>query len=189
MTSALAGWAVLGLHGLSWGDVLQLFGHYLLLSMLAVGGAMATAPDMQRYLVHERGWLTDAQFTSSIAIAQAAPGPNLLFVPLMGWSVAGVAGLLATLVGTLLPSSVLTLWVGRFRRTNADAIGLRAFTGGMVPITLGLLVSTSWVLTAPVRSAWVTPVLMLVTVVVMVRTRLSPLWLIGAGALAGAAFL
>ena len=87
---------------LAFSDWLGLFAQFLMLSMLAVGGAMATAPDMHRYLVVEHGWLSDAQFTSSIAIAQAAPGPNLLFVAVLGWNVAGLAGTLATMLGILI---------------------------------------------------------------------------------------
>ena len=70
-----------------WHDWLALFGQYMLLSMLSISGAITTVPDMHRYLVAQHGWLTDAQFTSSVAIAQAAPGPNVLFVGLMGWNV------------------------------------------------------------------------------------------------------
>ena len=73
-------------------ELFGLFGHFLLLSLLAVGGAIATAPDMHRYMVTDHHWLTDAQFTSSIAIAQAAPGPNLLFVAVLGWNAAGPWG-------------------------------------------------------------------------------------------------
>ena len=64
-----------------------------------MGGAITTAPDMQRWLVGEHGWISDAQFTTSVAIAQAAPGPNMLFVAVIGWKVAGVAGVVATLAG------------------------------------------------------------------------------------------
>ena len=68
-------------------DWLSMFNHYASLSLLAVGGAITTAPDMHRYLVDESHWLSDSQFTSSIALAQAAPGPNILFVALMGLNV------------------------------------------------------------------------------------------------------
>ena len=67
-------------------DWIHLFTHFLSLSLLAVGGAITTAPDMHRFLVDEQHWLTETQFTSSIAIAQAAPGPNVLFIALMGWN-------------------------------------------------------------------------------------------------------
>ena len=77
---------------LSSADWLDMFQHFASLSLLAVGGAITTAPDMHRYLVDETHWLSDAQFTSSIALAQAAPGPNILFVALMGWNVGLNAG-------------------------------------------------------------------------------------------------
>lgn len=73
-------------------DWLSLFNHFASLSLLAVGGAMTTAPEMHRYLVDETHWLSETQFTSSIALAQAAPGPNILFVALMGWNVGLNAG-------------------------------------------------------------------------------------------------
>ena len=90
-------------------DMLGLFAHFLVLSLLAVGGAITTVPDMHRYIVVQQHWLTDAQFTASIALAQAAPGPNVLFVAVLGWNLAGAWGALATMAGNLLPSTVLTL--------------------------------------------------------------------------------
>jgi chromate transporter len=181
----VSGWAMLGLHGLGWLDVLQLFGHFAVLSMLAVGGAISTAPDMQRYLVQQRGWMSAEDFTSAVAIAQSAPGPNILFVALMGWQVAGVAGVVATMGGIMLPSSLLAVSVARYGRRRADALPMRAFTGGMVPITLGLLASTGWLLAAPLSSHPMAWVLVLGTAVVAACTKLSVLWLMGAGALVG----
>ena len=96
--------------------------HFLVLSLLAVGGAITTAPDMHRYIVAEHHWISDAQFSASVAIAQAAPGPNVLFVAVLGWNVAGPLGALATMSGTLLPSTALTLVATRWgarRQRNA----------------------------------------------------------------------
>lgn len=137
------------MNGLSWADLLGLAGHFMLLSLLAVGGAITTASDMHRYVVTEHGWISDAQFTSSIAIAQAAPGPNVLFVAVIGWNVAGAAGALATLVGTLLPSTLLVLAISRWAAQRRESRGVRAFTTGMAPLTLGLLLATGWVLAEP----------------------------------------
>ncbi len=97
-------------------DWLAFFMHFLSLSLLSIGGAITTAPDMHRYLVGQQRWLTDTEFTSSIAIAQAAPGPNVLFVALLGWNVglnaAGLPGaalgLVLSMVGIMLPSTTLT---------------------------------------------------------------------------------
>ena len=171
-------------------DLLGLLGHFLVLSLFAVGGAITTAPDMHRYIVDEHHWITDAQFTSSIAIAQAAPGPNVLFVATLGWSVAGPIGAAITLFGTLLPSTLVTLSVTRWGAKRRESRGVRAFTTGMTPLTIGLLVATGWLLAAPYatdRTHMIgTIALVAATVLVRVRTQLSPMWLVGAGAVVGA---
>jgi len=179
------------MNGLSATDLLSLLGHFMLLSLLAVGGAITTASDMHRYVVVEHGWISDAQFTSSIAIAQAAPGPNVLFVAVIGWNVAGAAGALATLAGTMLPSTLLVLAVSRWAAQRREHPGVRAFTTGMAPLTLGLLLATGWVLAEPfvrVPDQRVGALaLIAVTIVAMMRFRLSPMWLVALGAVVGAA--
>ena len=174
---------------LSSSDLLGLFGHFLVLSLLAVGGAITTVPDMHRFIVNEHHWLTDAQFTASIAIAQAAPGPNVLFVAVLGWNVAGPLGTLATMAGSLLPSTVLTLWATRWGTQRRDTRGVRAFTAGLTPLTLGLLISTGWVLAEPYLRDEAHRVgalaLIVLSVVWMMRSRFSPIWLVMIGMLAG----
>jgi chromate transporter len=167
-------------------DWLALFGHFLLLSILAVGGAISTAPDIHRWVVGERHWLTHQQFTDSIALAQAAPGPNVLFVAVIGYNAAGLAGALVTLAGCLLPSTTLAIAVGRYGRRREHSPGVRAFTAGMAPLTLGLLLSTGWLLTEPTRHRPAAVALVAITVLLMWKTRLSPLWLIALGAVVGA---
>ena len=167
-------------------DWLGLFAHFLVLSLLAVGGAIATAPDMHRYVVGERGWLTDTQFTDSIALAQAAPGPNLLFVAVIGFNAAGLAGMAVTMLGILLPSTTLTLAVSRYGHRRKDSLGVRAFTAGMAPLTIGLVLATGWLLTEPTRSSIGAIILVVATVLASWRTKVSPMWLIGLGAAVGA---
>jgi len=174
---------------LSAADLLALFAHFVVLSLLAVGGAITTAPDMHRFVVGEHHWITDAQFSASIAIAQAAPGPNVLFVAVIGWNVAGPLGALATMSGTLLPSTVLTLFATRWGSRRSETRGMRAFTAGLTPLTIGLLVATGWLLARPyVDGARAVGALALIgiSIVVMVRTRVSPMWLVGLGAVVGA---
>ena len=175
-----------GLHGLSWTDLAQLAGHFALLSLLAVGGAITSASEMQRYLVVEHGWIDPLQFNASIAIAQAAPGPNILFVGLLGWSVAGPLGMLATMVGIMLPSSLLAFAVGRLRHARRDSLGVQAFSVGLAPLTIGLLVATGWVLALPLVTHPVSIALVPATVLFMLKTDRSPLWMIAVGALVGA---
>lgn len=187
-------------------DWLSMFQHFASLSLLAVGGAITTAPDMHRYLVDETHWLSESQFTSSIALAQAAPGPNILFVALMGWNVgmnaaAGAGGglqlqallsalgLLVTMLGIMLPSSILTYATTRWAHQHRDWLPIRAFKSGMAPIVIALLLATAWLLTLshnqPARD-WPLYALTLLTTLVVWRTKVHMLWLIGAGALLGA---
>ena len=181
--SAVSWW--LGAGGAS--VLLPLFLHFTMLSLLAVGGAIATAPDMNRYLVGEQHWLTDTQFTASIALAQAAPGPNVLFVAVLGWNVAGLAGSLAALAGSLLPSTTLALWATRWGTRRRDTRGVRAFTSGMAPLTVGLLLATGWVLTDPSRGhPGLMAVVALTVAATLSRWRPSPIWLVAAGLAAGA---
>jgi chromate transporter len=168
------------------GDWWGLFGQFLMLSLLSIGGAIGTAPEMHRYLVEQHHWLTNDQFTSSIAIAQAAPGPNLLFVAVLGWNIAGAAGMCVTMLGILLPSTTLALAAARWGEARRTTRGVQAFVNGMAPLTVGLVLSTGWILGAPARTAWPLAVLALATTALSVRAKLSPLWLIAAGGLVGA---
>jgi chromate transporter len=184
--------AVAAVNALLWGpsglgavDMLLLCLHFMLLSLLAVGGAMTTAPDMQRYIVGQQGWLSDAQFTASVALAQAAPGPNLLFVAVIGWNVGGLAGVLATMFGSLLPSTTLALSATRWGARHRESRAARAFSAGMAPLTLGLLLATGWVLLEPARGHIGSALLLVATLWTMLRTKWSPLWPIALGAVVG----
>ena len=177
---------LLGATPLPAGDWLALFTHFLMLSLLAVGGAITTVPEMQRYLVGEMGWLSDTQFSGSVALAQAAPGPNVLFVAVLGFNVGGLAGVLATMCGTLLPSTALALTAARWSARNAQSPWLNAFTTGMAPLSVGLLVASAWVLLEPVGPHMPAALLVAATLLFMLRTKQSPMWPIAAGAVAGA---
>ena len=168
-------------------DWWPLFAHFLAMSMLAIGGALATTPEIHRYLVEQRGWLTDTQFSASIALAQAAPGPNLLFVPVLGHAIAGLPGAAVALLGMLLPSTTLALFASRWGRKRRHTLGVRAFVAGMAPVTIGLLLAAGTVLAVPLLTHWGAAVLMAATVVLSVKTKISPVWLIAIGAAVGAA--
>ena len=175
---------------------LSLFVHYLSLSLLSIGGAITTAPDMHRFLVDQQHWLTDAQFSASIAIAQAAPGPNVLFIALLGWNVglnaggmlAGLFGILITMTGIMLPSSTLTYMAAQWGHRNRDMHAVRAFKQGMAPIVVALLIATSWILATTNGKElkdWPVWLLTATAAVIVWRTKIHLLWLLGAGALLG----
>jgi chromate transporter len=177
-------------------DWLSLLLHFGVLSLLSVGGGISVVPDMHRYLVVEQGWLTHPQFTSSVALAQIAPGPNVLFVALMGWNVGvnagsvvlGVLGAALCLMGLVIPSSLLTLLATRWAHGNQTRRGVRAFKAGLTPLVVALLASTAWLLLAPsltAGNALAAALLVLGATLVLWRTSIHLLWMLAAGAVVG----
>ena len=190
--------------GFGYGNLLDLLGCFVTLSLLSVGGAITTVPEMPRYLVAQNPWLTDSQFSASIALAQAAPGPNVLFVAVLGWNVGMASGggpdngplpwalasaaMAVSMVGIIIPSTTLTFFAARWGQRNRERPEVRAFKQSMAPVVIALLIATGWLLTASHGNLQQAPLLWLLTVVsaLMVwKTRIHLLWLIGAGALAG----
>lgn len=178
-------------------DWLQLVLHFATLSLLGIGGAITTLPDMHRYLVDRQLWLSDAQFNASVALAQAAPGPNILFVALMGWHVGINAGggwlpplgAVMTLAAILLPSSLIAYLGGQWSHRNRELRAVRAFKSGLAPTVVGLLIATGTVLATATGSSldqWPVWLIAAVSTVIVWRTRLHILWLLGSGALIGA---
>jgi chromate transporter len=181
---------------LQWSDWGQIFLHYMLLSLLSIGGAITTTSDMHRYLVEQHHWLTDPQFSASIALAQAAPGPNVLFVALMGWNVgmnaggflSALLGVCIAMLGILVPSTTLTFVAARWGHENRELRSVRAFKQGMAPIVIGLLFATAWTLSnssSAVGRQWPLWLLTFVAALVVWRTKIHLLWLLAAGALLG----
>jgi chromate transporter len=175
---------------MTWADYLSLFLHFLVLSPMSIGGAITTVPEMHRFLVEQTNWLTETEFTTSIALAQAAPGPNILFVAVLGWNVAGLAGAVTAMGGIMLPSTLLTLTATRWARANREHLALRSFSAGMMPLTLGLIIATGWLLALPFlrvdEHRWGTLALIAVTILLTLKTRLGLVWMVLGGGILGA---
>ena len=165
-------------------DVLAMFWQFTLLSLLAVGGLNSVIPDMQRYVV-EQGWLTARQFGEVYALSQATPGPNVMVVTMLGAVIAGWTGALAVTIALFLPGTVMTSAMIHFNTRNPDTIFALAMRRGLMPVTIGLTLSTSWVMLTALHGAWGGVVMAFVTAVVCLRTRMNPLWLMAAGAVVG----
>lgn len=166
--------------------------HLALLSFATIGGGVVMlAPDIQRYVVDVHHWIDSGQFAAAYAIAQAAPGPNMLFVTLVGWQVAGWLGALAATVAVTVPPALFTFMVGRVSNRHGGGVGRfgNAVRNGLAPLSVGLLLAAVWVMLDTTHAGWRETIAVTLTVAMVLRTRLNPLWLIGAGALAGIAGL
>ena len=163
----------------------ELFLEFALLSFVAFGGATALLPEMHRVVVENHHWLDDTTFTHLYAIAQAAPGPNVLVVTLIGWEVAGLLGALAATLAMCLPMSVLIyLLIDRWEGFSGKR-WQRAISLGVAPLAVGLVFSGATLIARSAGLGWAAWALVAVTVVANLRTKLHPLWFIAVGAAVG----
>lgn len=157
------------------------------LSLLAIGGANAILPDLHRQVVDGARWMTDAEFVNAYALAQAAPGPNVLVVSLIGLHVAGAWGVVVATLAMALPSGLLAFAVGRFVARSSGMRWVRVAQAALVPITLGLILSSGSVMARAADRDALTLALTIGTAVFVFATEKSPLWALATGAALGVA--
>ena len=159
------------------------------LSLLAFGGGNAILPEMQHQVVHVHHWLTAEEFSALFAMAQAAPGPNMMIVPLVGWHVAGPAGLLVTSFAKFGPSSVITVFALKFWNQFKDHPLRERFEKALKPITVGLVLVSAWIIAdASAQNSLLITIIAIATVMSLFK-KVHPLWVMLFGAVAGASFL
>jgi chromate transporter len=163
-----------------------LLGQLAVLSLVSIGGAHAVLPDVYRLVVTEHGWMTGTEFATAVALSQAAPGPNVLVMTLIGQAVGGPALGIAALIAFCLPSSLLAYLAVRADLKARDAPWLRATKEGLAPITVGLVLASGFILTKGTAGSGTTLAIAMVTASLASTTQINPLWFIGAGALIGA---
>jgi chromate transporter len=171
------------------GALWQLAATFAILSFFAIGGVNATLPEMHRQAVDVHGWMTSQRFTDLFAIAQAAPGPNLIVVTLIGWEVARLPGALVGTVAMLGPTSVLAYGVAGVWERFRMARWRMAIQNGLVPPTIGLVAASAYVLARAADTSLVAVALTLATAAAMTFTRVHPLLFLAIGAGLGAAGL
>jgi len=166
-------------------DLGALFLHLLALWFVAIGGPSTILPDIHRYVVEVHQLMTSTQFAEIYTLAQVAPGPNVMYVTLMGWHLAGWAGAAATTLPLLVPATTLTLLVGHLNERYPNARFGRAIRRGLTPITIGLMFASATILMRAVNHDWRGYLLTLFTGALVLYKPWNPLWLLAAGAMAG----
>ncbi|HBF29939.1 chromate transporter [Rhizobium sp.] len=155
------------------------------LSLIAFGGGNAILPEMQRRVVEVQHWMSASEFSALFALAQAAPGPNMMIVPLIGWHVAGLSGVLVTSVAKFGPSSLITAFVFTLWQKFKDRPWRKVVQAGLVPVTAGLVSASAAVITV----ASVTNALLIgiaaASALLSALTKVHPLVVLGGGALIG----
>ena len=162
--------------------------HFMLLSLMAVGGSHVLLPDMYRFAVEARHWMGAKEFSELFALAQAAPGPNVLFVSVIGWKAAGVGGACIAMLAICTPSTLLTLVVAHYLERFRAAPWRIALQNALAPVAAGLIFTSGVLL---VRSSGQSMPALLVcaaVVVLSIRYNPNPLWFIAGGAVLGVVF-
>jgi len=166
-----------------------LAGVFAQLSVLAFGGGNAILPEMQHQVVNVHHWMTAEQFSSLFAMAQAAPGPNMMIIPLIGWHVAGPAGLLVTSLAKFGPSSIITVYALKFwDRFKTHPLRGR-FEQALKPITVGLVLVSAWLIAgASAQNMFLIAIVVFTAAMGLVK-KIHPLWIMVCGASLGVVFL
>ena len=165
---------------------LALAAHLAVLSSISFGGFPTVLPDVHNFVVAS-GWVTDREFANFFAVSQVVPGPNMiLMMSLIGLKVGGIAGAIAAALATFGPPCAMyyvsyRLW-DRFRDMPWQRIVRRA----LAPLTIGLVIAGGYVMARTGDVGWPSVAITAAAVALMLRTRLSPLWILMAGGASGA---
>jgi chromate transporter len=149
---------------------------FALLSLVAVGGANTVVPEMHRIAVEANQWMTDREFTDLFALANAAPGPNVLIVSLIGFKIAGITGGLVAILAMCAPSSVLSYFATRLWTRFRDAPWRGLVQRALAPITIGLILASGSVLAMAADASLIGVGVTAGTAALLIGTKFNPLW-------------
>jgi chromate transporter len=163
--------------------------YFALLSLVSVGGMPSVMPEMQRYVVEVKGWLTPGEFIQAFAVGQAAPGPNVLISSLIGWQVAGIGGAFVALLAFCFPAAIIAWWVAELWDRFKDSPWRLAIQRAIAPIVVAMILSGGVVLATPGSPDWRLWVIAGMAAAGTLLSKANPLWLLGAGGILGALLL
>jgi chromate transporter len=170
-------------------NLVELALYFALLSLVSVGGMPSVMPEMQRYVVDVKGWLTPGEFIQAFAVGQAAPGPNVLISSLIGWKVAGLGGAFVALLAFCVPAAIIAWFVAGLWDRFKDSPWRLAVQRAIAPIVVAMILSGGVVLATPGSPDWRLWLIAGTSAAGVLASKLNPLWLLAAGGALGALLL
>lgn len=155
------------------------------LSILTVGGGMAAFPELKVLTVDVHHWLTFHQLIHLYSVGQMAPGPNMMMIVAIGQWVAGLLGAVVVLVAFFLPTALLCFCIGRLWNRLARWPWRTSIQRGLAPVSIGLLLAGSLTMAKGAVTGWITAALAIAVLAILLRSRINPALLVGAGAVVG----
>jgi len=176
-----------------WRQLLAVIWDFLSLSLFSLGGGNTLLNEYHHMAVDQYCWLTSRQFAEIYAIAEAAPGPSSMIVGLLGMGAAvregpfwGVISGVAAEIAILLPSTLLMVVAALSWNRLRHSPWRVAFERGLGPITLGILFAVGLKILRISDHDTPAYAVSLVVCVLMLRTKISPLWFMTVAGVMGA---
>lgn len=128
--------------------LLKLFTSTFTLSAFTFGGGFVIIPLMRKKFVDQLKWIDEQEMLDLTAIAQSSPGAIAVNASiLVGYHVAGVAGALITVLGTVLPPliilSVISMFYTAFRDNEIVNLVMKGMQAGVAAVICDVVVSMS----------------------------------------------
>ena len=118
----------------------QLFFSFLLVGLFSVGGGYAAIPLIQAQVVEAHGWLTMAEFTNLVTIAEMTPGPIAVnSATFVGIRIAGVPGAVVATLGCIFPALILVSVLAYLYRRYQSAPALDSVLSCLRPAVVALI--------------------------------------------------
>jgi len=151
------------------------------------GSGLAIVPFLYGELVQGNQWLTDRQFLDAVAVAMITPGPVVITVAFIGYLVGAERGMTVAALGVFLPVYLFVVIPAPYFRRHRDQPLVKGFVEGVSAAATGAIAGAAYVLaTRAIVDVW-TALLAAATLGILLRWKISELWLIGAAGAIGLA--
>lgn len=132
----------------------KLFFSTFLLSTCTFGGGYVIVPLMRKKFVEELHWINEQEMMDLTAIAQSAPGPIAVNCSiLIGYHVGGRMGVVASLLGTILPPLLIISMVTIFYQSVRENQIIERTMLGMQAGIAAIIADVVWTMSKPIRTS------------------------------------
>ena len=163
----------------------QLLFSFLKIGLFAFGGGYAMIPLIQSEILGQ-GWLSAQEFANIVAVSQMTPGPIAInAATFVGYRICGLGGATVATLGVIIPPFFLTLVVSKLFYTFQERSLVQGVFSGIRPAVIALISSAAIFLVPSSIMTLSQGIIALLTTIVILRTRISPLVLIFLGGMFG----
>lgn len=156
--------------------------HLAFVSLFSVGGAHVMLPDIYRVIVTQQQWIEPQQFSQIVALSQAAPGPNVLVMAMLGYAIGGLPFAALATLAFVAPTSVICYLAASMGARGGSNRWKDIAKLALGPMTAGLVIASGLVLARGAEAGAAGWVLTAIGAYCAAFTKVSPLLVvIGAG--------